>query len=104
MFEALKARYFSAKNVGKKWWAFVFGAYGLFWLLDAAIEKWNVLGLKIWWDAHTQHLPSTWQSWMVGLLVVALLLVLDWQLSSSGEVRGADRLSHLAIRSPRNSF
>jgi hypothetical protein len=77
MFNALKARCLYAKSVGKSWWALVLGAYGIFWGLDSAVEKWNLLGLKIWWDAHTTHLPSTWPAWLVGLLVITLLLFLE---------------------------
>jgi hypothetical protein len=58
MWNALVTRWEYVKVIGKSWWALVVVAYGSFWGLDAAMEKWNPFDLKAAWDANTTHLPS----------------------------------------------
>jgi hypothetical protein len=65
------------RDVAKWWWALVAALWSTFWIADSVIEKWGSATVKTWWDAHTQHFPTDWQTWLIGLLVIALLLILE---------------------------
>jgi hypothetical protein len=57
-----------------KTWSFVLAAlWGAFWAADASVEKWNPLGCKVWWDAHTTHLPTHWEVWFIAMLLLVIL-------------------------------
>jgi hypothetical protein len=77
MYNIFVARWDHLKSIGNKWWSLVLGAYGLFFAADEAIEKWNPLNTKMWWEAHTPHLPTRWEAWLIGLLVITVMLVLE---------------------------
>jgi hypothetical protein len=77
MFNALKTRCLHAKNIAKTWWLLVGFVWGSFWATDALIEKYDPAGIKVAWDARTTHLPSHWQTWLVGLLVFLLLALIE---------------------------
>lgn len=66
-----------AKAIGKSWWSVLAALYAAFWGLDEAIEKWNPLRVKASWDAYTTHLPSHWQEWLIGLLVLSIIALID---------------------------
>lgn len=65
------------KAIGTWWWAVVATLYGSFWAADAVIEKWNPYGVKPWWDAHTTHLPSRWEVWLIGFLILSIIGIID---------------------------
>jgi hypothetical protein len=65
------------KAIGAWWWAVVAALYGTFWALDEVIEKWNPFDLKIWWDAHTTQLPSRWEIWLIGFLLLSIIGIID---------------------------
>jgi hypothetical protein len=77
MDKRIKARCLHAKNIGKTWSLLVAGAWGFFWAADAVVEKYDPYGIKVWWDAHTTHLPSHWQTWLTGLLLILLLALVE---------------------------
>ncbi len=77
MLNGLITRWGHARTIGKTWWFLLAAGWGLFWALDASIEKWDLLGTKMWWDAHTTQLPSHWQTWLVVLLVIMLLALVE---------------------------
>src|SRR5437660_10680573 len=69
-------RYRHFKEIARWWSPMAAALYGTFWALDEAIEKWNPLGVKTWWDAYTTHLPSRWETWSIGFLVISVIWVL----------------------------
>lgn len=77
MFMWLKDRGHHTKAIGKSWWFLVATAWAVFWAVDASIEKWDVFGTKIWWEAHTTHLPAHWQEWLLGILVLTIIGLID---------------------------
>ena len=77
MYMALKARCLHIKNIGKTWSLLAGAVWGLFWAADAFIEKYDPMGIKPSWDAGTTHLPSHWQTWLVGLLLLVMLSIIE---------------------------
>lgn len=77
MFNALKTRWEHTKTIGKTWWSLAAVLWAFFWAADAAIEKWDLFGLKVWWDENTTHLPTRWQEWLIGLLVLLLFGLIE---------------------------
>jgi hypothetical protein len=71
------ARWKHAEAIGKTWWFLFPALWGLFWSLDESIEKWNLLGLKVWWDKNTTHLPKHWETWLAVLLVLTILGLIE---------------------------
>ncbi len=64
------------KNIAKWWWALIAAAWSAFWIADSIIGKWGSPKVKGWWDTYTQHFPSNWETWLIGLLVIALALII----------------------------
>src|SRR6266403_1105112 len=64
------------RKIAKWWWALIAVAWSAFWVADNAIAKWGSFRVRAWWDAHTQHFPSNWETWLIGLLVIALALII----------------------------
>jgi hypothetical protein len=77
MFAPLRTRLAHVGVIGRTWWLLLATAWGVFWALDESIEKWNLFGMKEWWDAHTTHLPTHWEGWLIGLLVLAVVGLID---------------------------
>jgi hypothetical protein len=76
MFNGLRTRWKHARAIAKTWSFVVPGIWGIFWAADAAIEKWD-FGVKLWWDKYTTQLPSRWEVWMLGLLVLVIFGLID---------------------------
>jgi len=72
-----KTRWQHTKAIGKTWWFLLPASWAAFWGLDAAIEKWDLFGVKWWWDANTTHLPNHWQAWLVVLLMAVMVFLIE---------------------------
>jgi hypothetical protein len=86
------------RSIAKWWWALVAALWSTFWIADGAIGKWGSQTVKAWWDAHTEHLPTNWQAWLIGLLGIALLLILEgsYRRSVAVESEHKSEVRHLS--------
>lgn len=87
MKEWLSVRWNHFKSAGKTWWILAPALWGLFWAVNDSIEKWgNSSPLKVWWEVHTTHAPSHWQTWLDVFLILFALGLVDGGYRRSKEM------------------
>ncbi len=77
MFAAVWRWILHCKQLSNRWWAVIALVWSAFSGLATAIDLWGSTATKAEWKALTLHFPFGWQTWLIGLLVIVLVLVYD---------------------------
>lgn len=78
MYKAVAERLRHVQLIARWWWATFPIVWSAFCSADFVIHKWASGDQKFLWDKYTGQLPvGTWQSWLIGLLIMTVVMLVD---------------------------